>query len=261
MNVKDKIAIITGAASGIGKAIATELASHNCTLALIDINKDGLMQTLYDVQKYAPESTAEICDISDEAQVKKAVKIAQERYKRVDILINNAAVMITKLFSELSDEEFNRHLSVNYYGPIHLTRAVIPIMEKQGKGVIINVASVGGRLVVPGTTAYAASKAALYAFSEALYYEVKDKGIHIGVIVPGGVSTGIFNSAETKLSRYYQSQCTTKPERIAPFIRQAIEKERWETIVPLSSKFLLLAHDLLQGMFKKSLLNKLRIYY
>ena len=169
--------------------------------------------------------------------------------------------MITKLFSNLTDEEFNKHMLVNYYSAVYLTKACIPIMEKQGKGVIINVASVGGRLVVPGTTAYAASKAAIHAFSEALYYEVKDKGIHIGVIVPGGIATGIFSSADTKLAQYYQSQCKTRPETIAPHIRKAIEKERWETIVPFSYNFLLMAHDLVAGMFKTSLLKRLRPYF
>ncbi len=261
MNVKDKIAIITGAASGIGQATAIELASHGCTMAIIDINEEGLIQTLNDVKKYAPDSTAEKCDISDEYQVKQTIKKIQEHHGRIDILINNAAIMKTKMFTELSVEEFNKHMSVNYYGPINLIRSVIPVMEKQGKGVIINIASVGGRLVVPGTSAYNPSKAAVYAFSEALYYELKDKGIHVGVIVPGGVKTGIFNPDDSKLGQYYESQCTTKPDRIAPQIRKAIEKERWETIVPFSSRFLLLAHDALSGVFKKSLLIKLRPYF
>lgn len=261
MNVRDKVAIITGAASGIGRATAIELAQHGCTTSLIDINEDMLTEALNDVRKYAPDSTAEKCDISDEIQIKQVVNKIQEHHGRIDILINNAAVMITKLFTELSVEEFNKHMSVNYFGAINLTRSVIPIMQKQGKGVIINVASVGGKLVVPGTTAYGASKAAIYAFSEALSYEVKDKGIHVGVIVPGGIKTGIFNPSDSKLGQYYQSQCTTRPERIAPQIRKAIEKERWESIVPFSSRFLLLAHDAFSGIFKKSLLIKLRPYF
>jgi len=260
MNVKDKITVITGAASGIGRATVIELARHGSTLAMIDIKEDDLIQTLNDVRKYAPQSTIEVCDISDEMLIKKLVTQIQEKYGRIDILVNNAAIMITKLFSNLTDEEYNRHMSVNYYGAVYLTKAVIPIMETQGRGVIINVASVGGKLVVPGTTAYGASKAALYAFSEALYYEVKDKGIHVGVIVPGGVKTGIFNPENSKLGGYYQSQCTTKPSRIASQIRKAIEKERWETVAPPSARLLLLAHGLVSGMFKASLLKRLRPY-
>ena len=261
MKVKNKIAIITGAGTGIGKAIAIELARCGCTTVLVGRRKEKLEETLAEVKKFTPDSTAESSDISNEEEIKQLVRAVQERYGRIDILVNNAATMIVKLFENLSIDEFNSHMSTNYYGAVNLTRAVIPIMEKQGKGVIMNIASVGGKLVVPGTSAYAPSKAAMYAFSEALYYELKDKGIHIGVILPGGVSTDIFESSDTKLSKYMCDQCTTAPSKIAGPIRSAIEKERFETIVPFSSKLLLAAHGLLSGIFKKSLLSQLRPYF
>jgi short-subunit dehydrogenase len=261
LDLKDKVCIVTGAASGIGKGLAVELARHGCTLILVDINEDKLAKTLDEVLAHAPASTAVACDISNVEQVGHMVRAAHERHGSIDILINNAAIMIVKTFNNLSDDELKTHMDVNYYGAVALIRAVIPIMQKQGKGVIINVASVGGKLVVPGTSAYAASKAAIYAFSEALYYELKDKGIHVGVIVPGGIRTGIFDAVTTKLGAYYRDQCTTSPSKITKSIRKAIEKECFETVVPFSSNFLLLAHGAFSGLFRRSLLNRLRPYF
>jgi short-subunit dehydrogenase len=193
--------------------------------------------------------------------VRNTVQAVQERHGSIDILVNNAAIMSVKLFKDLSEAEFNRHMDVNYYGPVALIRAVVPIMEKQGKGVIINVASVGAKLVVPGTSAYSASKAAIHAFSEALYYELKDKGIHVGIVVPGGIRTGIFDVVDTKLGEYYRDQCKTPPSKITKSIAKAIEKERFETIVPFSSRLLLGAHAHLPRIFRSSLLKRLRPYF
>jgi short-subunit dehydrogenase len=261
MNLKDKIAIVTGAASGIGKETSIELAKRGCTPVLVDINEAKLGETLIAVLNHAPDATAELCDISNDVQIKQLVQKANERYGRMDILINNAGIMIVKLFDEISQDEFDRQMAVNFYGGVNLIRTVLPIMKKQGRGVIINVASVGGRLVVPGTAVYAASKAAFQGFSESLYFELKDRGIHVGIILPGGTRTGIFDASTTKLGKYYQSQSKTAPTIAAKAIRQAIEKERFVTITPSSYKLLIEAHDFFPGLFSKQLLSRLRPYF
>jgi len=214
-----------------------------------------------EVLKYAPDATAELCDISKDPQVKQVVQKTTEHYGKIDILVNNAGIMIVKLLDELSADEFNKQMAVNFQGGVNFILAVTPIMKKQGKGVIINVASVGGRLVVPGTAAYAASKAAFQAFSESLYYELKDSGIHVGIVLPGGTRTGIFDNAKTKLGKYYQSQCKTPPAKAAKAIMQAIEKERFVTITPSSYKLLIEFHDFFPGFFGKQLLGRLRPYF
>ncbi|OGN93981.1 MAG: hypothetical protein A2Z75_01930 [Chloroflexi bacterium RBG_13_50_10] len=261
MNLKGKIAIVTGAASGIGKETAIELAKRGCIPVLADINEDKLKEALVEVLKHAPDATAELCDISKDIQVRQIVQKTAERYGKIDILVNNAGIMIVKLLDELTADEFNKQMAVNFQGGVNFILAVAPIMKKQGKGVIINVASVGGRIVVPGTAAYAASKAAFHAFSESLYYELKDRGIHVGIVLPGGTRTGIFDSATTKLGKYYQSQCKTPPTKAAKAIRQAIEKERFVTITPSSYKLLIEFHDFFPGFFSKQLIGRLRPYF
>ena len=261
MDLDHKIAIITGAGSGIGKETAIELARHGCTPVLVDIKEDRLAEALDEVRRYTSASTAEVCDVSDEAQVKQMVQAVHERHGAIDILINNAGVMIVKFFDEMSEGEFDRQMCVDFYGAVYLIKAVIPIMEKQGKGVIINVTSSGSKLIVPGTTAYAASKAALNAFSESLNYELKDKGIHVGVMLPGGTRTELFDNAVNKLGEYYGSQGRMSPAKVARSIREAIEKERFETVTPFSDKIYIGFHGALPGLFRKFVLLRLRSYF
>jgi short-subunit dehydrogenase len=261
MDLKHTVAIVTGAASGIGKATSIELAKHGCTPVLVDINEARLEEALVPVLNRTPDATAELCDISNDVQIKRLVQKVNERYGKIDILVNNAGMMIVKFFEETSQQEFDRMMAVNFYGGVNFIRAVLPIMQKQGRGVIINVASVGGRLIVPGTAVYAASKAAFQGFSESLYFELKDRGIHVGIILPGGTRTGIFDASTTKLAKYYQSQSKTEPKIAAKAIRQAIEKERFVTITPSSYKLLIESHDFFPGLFSKQLLNRLRPYF
>ncbi len=260
MKLENSVAIVTGAAGGIGKAIGVDLAEHGCTPVLIDVKSEPLQRALEEVRRRAPAATAEACDISDRDQVRKAVQSIRQNHGRIDILVNNAGMMIVKLFSDMPDEEVRRQMDINYFGPVAFVREVVPVMESQGSGVILNVASVGARLVVPGTGPYAASKAAVHAFSEALYYELKDRGIHVGIVIPGGIKTGIFERSETRLGEYYRDECKTPPSAVTNSIRQAIEKERFKTVVPFSANFLLLAHAGLGGIFRNSLLKRLRPY-
>jgi short-subunit dehydrogenase len=261
MDLKNRVPIITGAGSGIGKATALELSKYGCTCALVGRTESKLREVLDRVRNSAPDSMVAVCDVSDMMQVKQTVQAVYERYGKIDILINNAGMMIVKFFEETSQEEFDRIMAVNFYGGVNFIRAVLPIMQKQGRGVIINVTSVGGRLVVPGTAVYAASKAAFQGFSESLYFELKDRGIHVGIILPGGTRTGIFDASTTKLGKYYQSQSKTEPKIAAKAIKQAIEKERFVTITPSSYKLLIESHDFFPGLFSKQLLKRLRPYF
>jgi short-subunit dehydrogenase len=260
MDLEDRVAVITGAGSGIGRETALELASYGCSCVLVGRTEGKLRQVLDRVLEYAPDSTIEACDVSDEAQVKQTVQAVHERYGHIDILVNNAGIMIVKSFAELSGEEFDRHMSINYNGAVYFVRAVLPIMQELGKGVIVNVASVGGRLNLPGLTANTASKAALYAFSESLYYDLKDRGIHVAVILPGGTRTDLFDNAGNRLGEYYRDQSTMSPVKVAGKIREAIEKERFETVIPFSNRIHIAFRNAFPGLFRKLIHRRLRPY-
>jgi NAD(P)-dependent dehydrogenase (short-subunit alcohol dehydrogenase family) len=261
MDLKGKVALVTGAGSGIGRETALELARRGSTCVLVDVSGEKLADVLSAVRAFSAKSVAEVCDVGDRGRVDEMVSTVVDRFGGVDILINNAGVMIVKFFGSLSEEEFETMMASNFYGAVNLMRAVIPIMERAGKGTIINVASVGGRLVVPGTGVYAASKSALHAFSESLHYELKDKGIHVGIVVPGGTATGIFDTATTKLGGYYRSQSTAPPSVIARSIRKSIENERFIAVAPFRYKLMMGFHDAFPGLFSRTLMGRLRPYF
>ena len=262
MDIKGKVAVITGAGSGIGRETAIELARHGCTTVLADIKEDRLADPLAEVRRHQAESTAEVCDVSDEEQVKRMVQAIHERYGRIDILVNNAGIMVVKPFQDLSPEEFDRQMRVNFYGMANVTRAVVPIMQRQGKGVIVNLSSVGSKLIVPGTNVYAASKAAIYALSESLHFELMDMGIHVGVVLPGGTRTGIFDDGVfDALGEYYRGHAKTLPAQVAKSIRGAIEKERFETVVLLSDRIYIGFRNAFPGLFRRFALGRVRPHF
>jgi short-subunit dehydrogenase len=260
MDLANKVAIITGAGSGIGRETALELSRCGCTCVLVGRTGDKLAKVLDRVLENAPDSAAEVCDVSDEAQVRQTVGAVNERYGHIDILVNSAGIMIVKPFADLSGEEFDAHMSINYNGAVHFIRSVLPIMQGSGVGAIVNVASVGGKLNLPGLTANTASKAALYAFSESLYYDLKDSGIHVAVILPGGTHTDLFDNVSNRLGEYYRDQSTMSPARVAMKIREAIEKERFETVVPFANKLHIAFHGAFPGLFRKLIQRRLRPY-
>ncbi|UCG82214.1 MAG: SDR family NAD(P)-dependent oxidoreductase [Dehalococcoidia bacterium] len=260
MDLANKVAIVTGAGSGIGRETALELSRCGCTCVLVGRTEDKLRQVLDLVLEHAPDSTVEICDVSDETQVKQAVLAVNERYGHIDVLVNSAGIMIVKPFADLTGEEFDAHMSINYNGAVYFVRAVLPVMQGGGQGVIVNVASVGGKLNLPGLTANTASKAALYAFSESLYYDLKDGGIHVAVVLPGGTRTDLFDNVNNRLGEYYRDQSTMPPARVAAKIREAIEKERFETVVPFANRLHIAFHDTFPCLFHKLIRRRLRPY-
>jgi short-subunit dehydrogenase len=260
MDLKNRVAIVTGAGSGIGEATALELSMHGCTCVLLGRTESRLKQVLERVRDHTPDSMVAVCDVSNKTQVKQTVQQVYERYGHIDILVNSAGIMVVKLFADLSDEEFDRHMTINYNGTVYFIRALLPIMRKQSAGVIVNMASVGGKLNLPGLTANTASKAAMYAFSESLYNELKEEGIHVAAILPGGTRTSLFERVYNRLGEYYRDQSTASPSRVAKSIREAIEKERFETVVPLSNKIYIGFHSLFPWLFRKYVMRRIRGY-
>jgi len=262
MDLKNRMALITGAGTGIGRATAIELARYGCTIILVDIREDKLAEVLNEVRNYAPDSTAEVCDVSDESRVKQMIQASHQRHGSIDILVNNAGIIIVKFFDELPEDEFNRQMAVNFYGTLYLTRAVVPIMKEQGRGAIINLSSPMAKLITPGATAYIVSKAAIYALSEELYYELKDRGIHVGVVLPGGTRSEFFDNAVfDRLGEYYRSHGKMPPAKTARSIRKAIEKERFETVTQASDRVYIGIRNAFPRLFRSFAIHKLRPYY
>jgi NAD(P)-dependent dehydrogenase (short-subunit alcohol dehydrogenase family) len=185
----DKVAIVTGAAQGIGEGIARALAREGATVALWDIS-DHVHKTAKTISISNQKAPSYIVDVGDSDETSKAVEKISGRFGRVDILVNNAGIARFAPFVETTVDIRDKIFRVNFGGVWNCTRAVIPVMIQQKYGRIVNISSVTGpRVATPGLTAYAATKGAISAFTRALALEVGEYGITVNAILPGFIDT------------------------------------------------------------------------
>ncbi|MBQ9784000.1 MAG: SDR family oxidoreductase [Clostridia bacterium] len=189
MNFKGKVALVTGASVGIGRAVALELAEYGADLILLDLDFEKLESVKRELAAYTESVWIYRCDISDEARVGEVITDALEKVGKIDILVNNAALWRGwSSFAQTPVTEWNRFLNVNVMGTVYVTHAVLPQMIAQGYGKIINVASVAGVYGNRMMAAYSASKGAVISFTQALAKEVAENGITVNAVSPGSVS-------------------------------------------------------------------------
>ncbi len=189
MSFKGKVAMVTGAAVGIGRACAIQFAQGGAKLVLLDIDEEKLQSVKAELAEYTADVLTYKCDISNEARVNEVVADAQAQFGRIDILVNNAAVFRHK--SELVDTPtavWEQYLNINVHGTVFCTKAVLPKMIENGYGKIINVASVAGIYGLAKMVHYSATKGAVIAMTKALAKEVIAKGINVNSVSPGSVS-------------------------------------------------------------------------
>jgi NAD(P)-dependent dehydrogenase (short-subunit alcohol dehydrogenase family) len=202
--LKDRIAIVTGASRGLGEGIAKAFTAEGASVALFSRDIQRLREHVNELKALGWEAAAFKVDVADVAQVTQAVREVVSRFRRVDILVNNAAIAPSMPFMEMPDDVRDNVIDVNIKGVWNCTRAVLPLMMKQRYGKVINVSSVTGPMVTsPGMTAYAASKGAVSAFTRTLALEVADYGINVNAICPGSFDTPMFRSVAE--SRGWQS--------------------------------------------------------
>jgi short-subunit dehydrogenase len=185
------VTILTGAASGIGRAAAEALAKKFRRLALVDQNAEALSEVARECRRHSPHSAVFVCDVTDAEAVARTCRKIRGEMGAASVLINCAGIGRHAPFLETDASEWTRMFDVNVMGAVHFTRAALPEMIAARDGLIINV---GSRMAVdphPNTTAYAASKAALLAFSKSLALEVKQHGVKISLLAPGGTMTDL----------------------------------------------------------------------
>lgn len=226
MNFKNKTALITGGASGIGKIMARLLLERGAKVILWDINPIGIKNV---IAEFTPlgEISGYIVDISDVQQVKSiAAQVKQERGV-VDILINNAGVIVGKFFHEHSTDEILSTSSINATAPMIITHCFLKDMMEQNYGSVCNIASSGGLIANPKMSVYAASKWSLIGWSDSLRIEMEQlqKNVHFTTIMPYYINTGMFDGVKSKIP-------ILKPEPAALSIIKAIEKKKTMVTLP-----------------------------
>jgi len=189
MELKDAVAVVTGASSGIGEATAVALAQRGAKVVLAARRKERLDDLADRIGRVGGHALAIRCDVTDREQVASLPSVVKEAYGPCDILVNNAGIPGGGAFAELTYEQIERVVDVNVLGVMYGTRAFVPGMMKRGRGHVVNIASLAGRFATPGAAVYGASKHAVIAFSESLHYEVEGYGVHVTAVNPGFVAT------------------------------------------------------------------------
>lgn len=195
LNFAGKTAVITGAASGIGRALAEALAARGCDLALADINADGLEEVAAALRSNERKVTTHIVDVGDKAAIKAFADEVEAEHGAAQLLFNNAGVAAGGRFEQISEEDFEWLVGINFWGPIRMTRAFLPLMRRSGEGHITNISSIFGVIAPAGQTAYSASKFGVRGFSDALRHEMGEDSIQVTTVHPGGVNTSIAKNA------------------------------------------------------------------
>jgi NADP-dependent 3-hydroxy acid dehydrogenase YdfG len=188
-SLSEKVAIITGASSGIGEATALALAAQGAQVVVVARRGDRLEKVAQQISETGGKALQIIADVTDEVQVRQMVDKAQAELGRVDILVNNAGVMLLGPIDGADTEDWRRMVNLNVLGLMYATHAVLPLMKAQGEGHIINISSVAGRTASANVGVYNATKWGVGAFSEALRQEVHKDKIRVTVIEPGIVAT------------------------------------------------------------------------
>lgn len=195
MRLSGRTAVVTGAASGIGRGIAVALSARGCHLALADVNIAGLEETAALVRSDGLRVTCHPLDVADRSQVTALPAVVLAAHGGVDLLFNNAGVAVGGTFEQVSEADFEWLFEINFWGVVRMTRAFLPVLRSSDDARIVNLSSVFGLIAPAGQVAYAASKFAVRGFSEALRHELEGSTVGLTVVHPGGVATAIADSA------------------------------------------------------------------
>ncbi|MGA7225831.1 MAG: SDR family NAD(P)-dependent oxidoreductase [Candidatus Acidiferrales bacterium] len=207
MNLENRTAVITGSASGIGRAIAVSLARRGCHLALADVNDAGLSETARLAESVQPDprnrtasrSALRISqhhlDVADRRAVVAFPQAVIDAHPGVDILVNNAGVAVGGTFEAVSEDDFEWLFEINFWGVVRMTRAFLPLLRKSDDARVVNLSSIYGLISPPGETSYSASKFAVRGFSNSLRHELAGSKVGVTVVHPGGVATSIADNA------------------------------------------------------------------
>jgi NAD(P)-dependent dehydrogenase (short-subunit alcohol dehydrogenase family) len=247
-----KVAAITGAGSGIGRALALRLARRGCHLALCDVNERGLAATVEWARRTGVRVTGDRVDVADREAVYRWADRVAEEHGRVNLVFNNAGVALGSAIEGGSYEDFEWLFGINFWGVVHGTKAFLPHLRASGEGHVVNVSSVFGLISVPGQGAYNASKAAVRGFTDALRMELEMSGAPVSAtsVHPGGINTNISRNSrgdasveklglDTERGREkFDKLLITDSEDAARAVLRAVKKNKRRVLVGRDAYFI-----------------------
>jgi NAD(P)-dependent dehydrogenase (short-subunit alcohol dehydrogenase family) len=244
-NFPGAIAVVTGASSGLGRRMALDLAARGAVVTGIARREDRLHDVARDMRRSSPSSGYVVCDVSDTDRYAAALADLEVRQGRIDLLVNDAGIGEPETDGI---EKYRTVLETNFFAAVAGTLAVLPGMRDRGRGVVVNVSSDTGRAPGPGEPAYAASKAALTAFTESLSYEVEDQGVRLHVLYPGYVPTPMTAGSDpTKVPRFVRRT----EEQVSQTLLRGIGRPRVELDATYVARLAPVARALVPGAYRR----------
>ena len=259
--LKGSVAAVTGAASGIGSGLAMNLAKEGCSLALADIDEEGLKQTADQVAALmdgnGSKVTTHVVDVAHREQVYQFAEDVVSEHGKANIIVNNAGVAVTETVEDLTYEDFEWLLGINLWGVIYGSKAFLPYLKQQPEGHIVNISSVHGLFTNPSVGPYCTSKFAVRGFTQVLCQELKDTGVRVSCVHPGGIKTDIVRNARfykvtdpeanhDEVVEYFDTNVArTSADKAARIIIKGIKKNRSRILVGLDAHIF----DILQRLF------------
>mgnify|MGYP000510087293 CR=1 FL=1 len=193
-DLRNKVVALTGAGSGIGRALAVRLADEGCRLAISDVNECGLEETRALATNRMTVVRSYHVDVADRAAVRAWARAVEADFGGADVIINNAGVVVSDTLADVSYEDFEWLMSIDFWGVVYGTKEFLPLLHRRPEGHIVNISSINGMLPFPFNGPYNCAKFAVRAFNETLMMELRDTNIHVTSVHPGGVKTNIVNS-------------------------------------------------------------------
>src|SRR5579859_468410 len=228
------VAVVTGAGSGIGRALARQLAAVTSALAIADIDGAGLQQTAASLSERGVQLTSHILDVADESAMRALAEEVAARHGRVTLLINNAGVALHGRFEEISLDDLRWLMGINFWGVVYGVKYFLPILKQQPRAHIVNLSSIFGIIAPVGQSAYSASKFAVRGFTEAIRHELEGTSVFVSCVHPGGIRTPIAkrarlgaNAPPIKLDEAvarFEQLTPTSPESAAARILKGVER-------------------------------------
>lgn len=243
MDVGNKVWVVSGGGSGMGRELALQLLQKNARVALVDINQQGMETTAQKAGDLNKNLSLHVLDITDRSKVEAFPQEVIAAHGQVDGLINNAGIIQPFVdVKDLNYDQIERVMNINFYGTLHMTRAFLPHLLERPEAHIANVSSMGGFIPFPGQTIYSASKAAVKLLTEGLYAELKDTNVRVTVIHPGAVNTDITKNSGVEMPQASQNgdsaQKTLSAEKAASIMIRAIGKNKFRVLVGKDARFL-----------------------
>jgi short-subunit dehydrogenase len=246
----DRVAVITGAGSGIGRSLAVNLAAKGCHLAISDLNQEGLKETANLAGNQDVKVTTHLVDVANRDQVYRYADEVVKQHGKANIVINNAGVALGDSIEDVSYEDFEWIVNINFWGVVHGTKAFLPHLKKEPEGHIVNISSINGIVPNPCNGPYCATKFAVRGFTETLKQELQDTSVGVTVVHPGGIKTDIVRNSrfrkhvnlnmtqEDLVAAYDEKIFRTTADTAARTIISGIENNKQRVLIGGDAKFL-----------------------